>query len=227
MDKTAILKGKKLADYVSEEIAQIDIQNLIDLEEQIIKKQEREEEEKQLRLFRNKEYIARELRNYRIKAHIEAAKKIQTNVSEIEEKIKTEHQNKMLTKKKIVGVVKFKKEFEARILEEREEKLQDSLVEFGEKLKERFGDLIFKRCLDYFEEERKKKVERDKEEEERKVRNERLGIDNDSSKVPAGKLERNTTMRRGENEDGTAAVVAPSGLQRNTERRRTAEDEEP
>jgi len=88
-----------------------------------VKRQEREEEERQLRLFRNKEYIARELRNHRIKAYLEAAKKVQTNVAEIEEKIKVEHQNKMQTKKKIVGVIRFKKEFESRILEEREEKL--------------------------------------------------------------------------------------------------------
>ena len=87
MEKNASIHGKKLSAYNEAEIRSLELEDLIEVEQEIKDEIKRKEESKQIRLFRNKDYIAREFRTKLTEIAVKKAKESKIDFAEVKKTI--------------------------------------------------------------------------------------------------------------------------------------------
>lgn len=152
MDKNASYKGKKLDMFTESDYLSISIDVLIDIENSIKAKKQKQEEDKLEKQFKNRDYLERLIRKKRLEVLLKQKDAATVDFDQLASEAKAAHESKLQAKGQYKGVTAFVKNFKEKLDKTRNEAYTKAQAEYRKSVTEVFAETVFKNAS-------KKKVE--------------------------------------------------------------------
>lgn len=170
--KNATLNGRKLTSYTDAEIQFIEFDDLVAVEKEIRESTRKSEQDRQIKMFRVKDYLARVRREKVCEIIVKESKTDKTDFSQYVDKIISNHKEGLHKRDRFSAAAMYKNKFMRAVMDQRKKKLIEETEAYKTLLKDNFAESIFEKAKLNMEEEKKKQEENAiarKEAEERAV----------------------------------------------------------
>lgn len=144
LDKNASYKGKKLDAFTDADYLGISIDVLIDIENTIKAKKQRQEEDKLEKQFKNRDYLERLIRKKRLAVLLKQREETVVDLEQQKEIAKAAHATKLQAKEQLKSVSGFVKSFKDKLDKSRLETFNKQQAEYRKAVTEVFAETVFK-----------------------------------------------------------------------------------
>jgi translation initiation factor 3 subunit A len=182
LDKNASYKGKKLDAFTESDYLGMTIDVLIDIENDIKAKKQRQEEDKLEKQFKNRDYLERMIRKKRLDVLLKKRESSTIDLDEQKAIAKAAHEVKLQAKEQLKGVAGFVKSFKDRLDANRLQVYNKQQAEYRKTIAEAFAETVFKNATKKKQDDEEKQK---KEQEQRQSMADHIALNNPAGATPS------------------------------------------